>query len=383
MSLKHKYLFPYLIYLIINVLFVDKYTMRVTEWHYAVDALYLVIGGGLIYGLGRWKVSERISQILLCCGAILYSIILIGIQYHIDPLTLRVDRWSAIHYFLDDLLQGVYPYAAQTHLGGYGSPFPVWQILHLPFYALGNVGLSYFFGLGLFLFLMARCYSPRVSFMAFILIAASPAINYEVVVRSDLITNFLCVCALCEWLRHHSVRLKDHPYLIAVLTGLCASTRLATVIPIGFLYGYAFLQMDWKKELAFVLLAGTTFVLTFLPFALWNGEMLFFFEYNPFVLQTRQGSPLVVLLFGAIAVGWTIYNKTCPSHFCLKAGCLLTLLVVITFAYNMIDSGNYDLFSSAYDISYLNMAMPFYICEIASLLSPLSVSGTRPVSLGE
>ena len=61
---------------------------------------------------------------------------------HIDPYSIKVDRWSAIHNFLTCLLAGEYPYAAQTHLGGYGSPFPVWQLFHLPFYLLGNVGLS-------------------------------------------------------------------------------------------------------------------------------------------------------------------------------------------------------------------------------------------------
>ena len=31
---------------------------------------------------------------------------------------------------------------------------------------------------------------------------------------------------------------------------------------------------------------------------------------------------------------------------------------------DLIKSGNYDLFSSTYDITYLNMAMPFIICMI-------------------
>lgn len=67
---------------------------------------------------------------------------LAGMQYLIDPYQIQVDRWSAIHNFINYLVHGRYPYMAPTHLGGYGSPFPVWQFLHIPFYYLNNVGLS-------------------------------------------------------------------------------------------------------------------------------------------------------------------------------------------------------------------------------------------------
>jgi len=375
-----KYLLPIILYLLINTLFVDKYTMRVTEWHYLCDALYLIFSGGLIYALWRKPLCERAVKPLLWTGGILYGIALIGVQYMIDPLTLQVDRWSAIHYFLDNLCHGIYPYSAQTHLGGYGSPFPVWQILHLPFYALGNVGLSFFAALALFLFVIARSRSARTALMALLLVIASPAANYEAVVRSDLVTNFFVVCSLCEWLRYRGWSLKEHTFLLAVLTGLCASTRLAAVIPLAMLYGYAFLHAGWKKQTGFVLTVLATFALTFLPFFLWNGNQLLFFEYNPFVLQTRQGSPAGFLLFALLAVGWTVYKKDSLQHFHLYAGGLLTVLVVITFGYNMIVSGNCDLYCSGYDISYFNMALPFYIYETACALSHESASETHPSS---
>ena len=362
-----KEILPIILYLLINVLFVDKYTMRITEWHYLCDAFYLALGIGLIFFL-RWLQSRewQFFPLLLAIG-ILYGAMMITSQYAIDPLTIQGDRWSAIHFFLDNLFSGIYPYAAQTHLGGYGSPFPVWQILHIPFYLIGNVGLSFFAGLAIFLFILSRYDSTRTAFIALTLVIASPAISYEIMVRSDLITNFLCVCALCEWLRHKSIRLAEHLYMIAVIAGLCASTRLATVIPIGLLYGYAFLQLPWRKKRAFILMTLGTWCLTFLPFVLWDCQQLLFFQYNPFVLQTRQGSPFVLLLFAAIAIGWTVYKKEDLKHFSFHAGALLSLLVVITFSYNMITTGNYLLFSSRYDITYFNMALPFYIYELAHI----------------
>ena len=365
---------PFLLYLFINVLFVDKYAARITEWHAVLSLLYLCAGTGLFFCL-RWVQKRDWNfKSLLFIGGLLYGVAMLSIQYAIDPLTIQVDRWSAIHYFLDNMFDGVYPYSAQTHLGGYGSPFPIWQIVHIPFYAIGNVGLSVFVGLALFLYVIARYDSNRTAFLALLLTIASPAINYEIVVRSDLITNFLCVFALCAWLRHRSIRIEEHLLGIAVLAGLCAATRLSAVIPIAFLYGYSFLQLPLRRQFVFILIAVGTWGLVFLPFLLWDSNQLLFFQYNPLLLQTRQGSPIVLLLFGAAAIGWTIYIKEHRQHFSLHAGALLTLLVVLTFTYNMLTSGNYHLFSSAYDITYLNMALPFYIHDIVAGLSSESVS---------
>ncbi|MBQ6723357.1 MAG: hypothetical protein IJQ84_02465 [Paludibacteraceae bacterium] len=378
-----KYLLPILLYLFINVLFVDKYTLRVTEWHYILDALYVCVACALMVGLYYWKPRPKTSKILLYSAGLAYSALLIALQYKIDPIGLQVDRWSAIHYFLDNVFQGIYPYAAQTHLGGYGSPFPVWQVLHIPFYAIGNVGLSFFAALALFLFVITRSRSAHFALLTLILLMASPAIQYEIVVRSDLFTNFMCVCALCEWLRYKSVRFTDYTLLLAIIAGLCASTRLAAVIPLALLYGYAFLQSGWKKQLLFVLTACGTFVCTFVPFLVWGGNQLLFFEYNPFVLQTRQGSPLVFAIFALIAIAWTVYKKDHLQHFHYAAGGLLTILVVLAFGYDIVRTGNGDLYSSSYDITYFNMALPFYLYTIVWGLNHESVSETLPSSLGD
>lgn len=378
-----KYLLPILLYLFINVLFVDKYTLRVTEWHYILDALYVCVACALMVGLYYWKPRPKTSKILLYSAGLAYSALLIALQYKIDPLGLQVDRWSAIHYFLDNVFQGIYPYAAQTHLGGYGSPFPVWQVLHIPFYAIGNVGLSFFAALALFLFVIARSRSAHFALLTLILLMASPAIQYEIVVRSDLFTNFMCVCALCEWLRYKSVRFTDHTLLLAIIAGLCASTRLAAVIPLALLYGYAFLQSGWKKQLLFVLTACGTFVCTFVPFLVWGGNQMLFFKYNPFVLQTRQGSPLVFAIFALVAIAWTVYKKDHLQHFHFAAGGLLTILVMLAFGYDIVRTGNGDLYSSSYDITYFNMALPFYLYTIVWGLNHESVSETLPSSPGD
>ena len=65
--------------------------------------------------------------------------------------------------------------------------------------------------------------------------------------------------------------------------------------------------MDWKKQCTFLATVLVTFALIIAPFVFWEGSTLLFFEYNPFVLQTRQGSVLAGIIFFIIALGITIY----------------------------------------------------------------------------
>lgn len=354
------------VYLVINILFIEKYASRVTDYHLCLSVLYVLGTLLLIYFFRkklhtcahatRWTIG--IGLLFLCAGLI--------VQYAIDPHALRVDRWSAIHHFLTTMLQGDYPYGASTHLGGYGSPFPIWQILHLPCYFLGNVGLSIFVVLIAFVLTMHYCHSSKAALMVTVLLGISPAVWYEVAVRSDLITNMLLVAIIVQWLVHKDVKLMHSPLVLGVISGLVLSTRLIALIPLCVLYGYEFLHIGWKKQLLFLLTTIATFTLTFLPFVFWNGSTLLFFEYSPFVLQTRQGSWVVLLLFALIAVATTCIMQGKTSYVFAATGLLLTILVVMSFVEKMWQLNLWNgLFSSAFDITYLSTALPYYIIHLS------------------
>lgn len=265
---------------------------------------------------------------------------------------------------------GQYPYGQQTHLGGYGSPFPVWQILHIPFYALGNVGMSIIIVTLLFLWTLNRLYSPKVALVVGILLCISPAFWYEIAVRSDLITNMMLSAIIAEWLVHKNVKLINNVVGIALLVGLTLSTRLIAVIPLCVLYGYEFLQLNWKKQGLFLLIILGTFTLTILPFVFWQGSTLLFFEYNPFVLQTRQGSFLVLLIFACGAIGITIWMRGRMNYRTIITGLLLTSLVAMAFVEKMWKENLWtELFSSTFDITYLSVALPFYILHLSLSLT--------------
>lgn len=359
------------LYVFINALFVDKYISRITSHHWLIAIAYMIGVCAVIWGINWLLNNKKFSTKCFWGILIFFPIIAIGIQYAIDPLSIQVDRWSAIHNFLSGMLQGLYPYGQQTHLGGYGSPFPVWQLLHLPFYIVGNVGLSIIVVTILFLWTLYRLYPKKVAIAASVLLCISPAFWYEVAVRSDLITNIMLSAIIVEWLLHKDIKLNDHWIWIGCIVGLTLSTRFVAVIPICVIYGYEFLQMNWKKQSLFIFIVISIFALTMLPFVFWKGSTLLFFDYNPFVLQTRQGSWFVFLIFSIIAIGGTIWMRGRIAHRWIVTGFLLTSLVTMAFVEKMWQQNLWNgLYTSAFDITYLSIALPFYIeylsCSMAN-----------------
>jgi hypothetical protein len=125
--------------------------------------------------------------------------------------------------------------------------------------------------------------------------------------------------------------------------------------------------MGWKKQGIFLGISLLTFGATLIPFVLWKGSTLLFFEYNPFILQTRQGSGTALLIFIVIAVAITLYMKGDKQMRLPITGGLLTCLVTIAFLEKMWTENLWnELFAPTFDITYLSMALPFYLVEIAS-----------------
>lgn len=351
----------YIPYLCINLLFVLKYSQRVTSHYVLVCLLFALVSFAFFYFLKPIVSSLKKSAVWLFVSLVGVLLVAGVMQSFVDPYQLQVDRWSAIHFFLDELLQGNYPYSAGTHLGGYGSPFPVWQCFHLPFYLIGNVGLSILVVSAAFVYSIYKFYGSKTALYVWLLMVAAPAYWYEIAVRSDLITNLLLSATIVVWLKNKDIKLSEHIVPLACLAGLMASTRFISLVPIAALYGYSFLSLSLKKQFTFISVVILVFLLTFLPFVLWDGQSLLFFEYNPFVLQTRQGSWLVLLLFAVIAISSVVYASRNNKPLYLLVAYLLNFLVVTAFVEKMIIHNAWgELFSPMFDITYFSVALPFY-----------------------
>ena len=357
---------PVAVYIIVNALFVAKYSARVIPCGFKA----LTLATMLFHYLLLVDILPRFRSAKAYVPAIIVGLLgictMVCLQYTIDPYDIRVDRWSALHNPIANLLAGKYPYLASTHLGGYASPFPVWQFFHVPFYLLGNVGLSFFMVSALFFYSIYRFQGGRALSIALLLTTFSPAIWYEVAVRSDLITNMLLVATGVNFVIHKiSVQwLQRHTVSVAVVIGLLACTRIVSLLPIAILLFPYYIKSDLKRQVMLPLCFVVTFVLTFLPFVLWNSFEFFHFEHNPWSLQTRQGNGIDFLLFIPLGIYLSLQWRGDHINYYRNTILLLSIFVATTFIHNMVESGNYELFSSTYDITYFSTALPFCIMAL-------------------
>lgn len=183
--------FTSILYIAVCYIMACKYSMRATEHFGYVSMSYAVILALVTLLFNRRKtIISRHSEAIFWSMAVIMAVAMAAVQYHFDPMQNQVDRWSAIANPLTAMFSGQFPYSAQTHLGGYASPFPVWMVFHIPFWALGNVGLSEIFTALLFVISVKAAYGSQAGIKATVLLALSLNLWYETAVRSDLISNF-------------------------------------------------------------------------------------------------------------------------------------------------------------------------------------------------
>lgn len=352
----------------VATLFAAKYAMRVTP-HF----IWVAVSCFLVYVVMAWLLcGQRVrafgSKALFYAVLVAVLLVMLVVQYHFDPYQLRVDRWSALHFPIQHLLRGEFPYLAHTHLDGSASPFPVWQLFHIPFYLLGNVGLSEMFTFLLFVLSVRFRFGVRQGFLALLLGALTLNIWYEVSVRSDMISNFLLLAAFVNLLFLKGVRFEHHPLLLSFIAGLWLSTRLNTVFPLAILFFPAWLTFSVKKKGSTVLIALLALIATFVPLMLWDASTLFYYEYSPLALQTRQGHPVdpILMLLFAMLCGW--WWRGIESRYHFLAGVSLLLVPVITYGHTMLAAAEpLNIFDSWCDITYLDAAIPFLIMSLCAV----------------
>lgn len=355
------------LYVLVCCTLACKYAMRVTPlWGYALAGYALATAAAatlLPRLLRRWVGRDAALWVALA----MLAAMLLAVQHCVDPLRVQVDRWSALAYPLRDLLQGRFPYLAQTHLDGYASPFPVWMVLHLPFYLLGDVGLSLVVSVVCFVCGVRMVVGTRAALVATALLALSANVWYEAAVRSDLITNFLLLSAFINVSQARGITLCRHPWLLSAAAGLWLSTRLTAAVPLYVALLPCWLRLSTGRRALTPLVAAGVAALTFLPLALWDAHALFGGAYSPLVLQTRQGhvaDAAVMVVVATLLSLWSTRGGTARTP--LACGMALMAVTVITFGHNMAADASWgELFASRYDITYLDSALPFLVTALA------------------
>jgi hypothetical protein len=283
----------------------------------------------------------------------------------VDPIALKVDRWSALTNFLGACLRGDFPYAKLSHLGHPISGFPILFLLAVPFYSLGDVGWMQFAALAAFAVLSRREGGrPEVASVAVLLLFAQPGFHYEVLARSDLFAN-MTVAAWCLYGSDGSgeERSKGRFAAEACLWGALLATRGIAGIPFLLCAGAVFRKRGPAWASAFGLIAGLVAAAAFLPFYLWDPEA--FRAHNPLSVQAGY-APLACVLPVAGAAFCLGYADSGGGRKFRNAGLLIFSLVTACFLRAAMGRGWEDAVNaSGFDLTYFTLSMPFLILALA------------------
>ena len=77
------------LFLIINVLFVDKYASRITEYHWFVSLAYLIVGALIVWIVIKKLMSSIHASKWLMVIGLSFLLLAIVLQYFVDPLSLQ------------------------------------------------------------------------------------------------------------------------------------------------------------------------------------------------------------------------------------------------------------------------------------------------------
>jgi|TARA_B100000315_G_scaffold239327_1_gene258003 hypothetical protein len=335
-------------------------------------------GVGLTLGISqlfayrdRMVSFEKPANRLWCIGTIgtvvLQSVLLIKV----DPMSVEVDRWSAIHYFWDAFLQGEFPYAVTTHLpnGNTPSPLPVWMMMVLPFYLLGDVGILQpvlFIIISVLIYRMFSKSSDRL--ILFLIITLSPAFWYETLVRSDFLSCMvLGVCAITVIHRLGSGtnslwKLTN----TTIILGLLMSTRSVLAIPAALIVA-GISQNSVIRFFSLSFGAIPIFLLTLLPFYLWNSEL--FIANNPLILNANKSAPGLISLVLILSPILGFRIKSFQQRI-FWGGFFIFLVTIIPQLWLLTKTPfSKILYEDMFDVSYLVMGLPFMLVGIIGNLN--------------
>jgi len=361
-----------ILYLFVNTLFILKYLPRANVNVIMPVIVYCIFIIGIFYFYQKkiLKISEKSLKIISLFIFIVVISLIIIILVKIDPLSVRVDRWSAVTYFLDGLFRGEYPYAISTHVSAsnFPSPFPAWHYLNIPFYLMGDVGIGLIFFLIFFLYsfyLYSKSY--KRTFFLLLLLVLSPAYWWEVAVRSDSLSNAMLVLSIILILQSKSWTLCNCLTLTAVLTGIIVSTRLSAMLPIALFLFPSFLTLNFREKIRFLIIIIGMVLFLFLPYIFWDVQEWIFFSRNPFMSQSSVGNIYLLLVMIGIGIYLSVSWKNFEQY--LSTTSLFIFIFIFASQISLILTKGIQgsvFTDSLYDISYFSLLLPYSIASLTN-----------------
>jgi len=362
------------IYELINVLFVYKYTSRISSQPVPISLLYLIVATLFILLLFRraeFGLSLRAENIIYFSTITFLAILFTFLMFQFDPQKIRVGRYPAMHDWITRLFNCEFPYASRVKPSG----FPFLFVMAMPFYLLGDLGFFQIFSFIVFAVLIhLRHHQDSTNrFRCLFLLITAPIFLYEIVVRSDLFSNIVMLMlylAIFETLsqKEDGVNL----FVVGIVGGLLLSTRgIVLLIYIAF-FGYFFRRRIIHDGL-FLIYVLVGFILTLVPFLIW--DWIYFINFGPFSIQLAQ-IPSWLLILAIASSTYCALNIRSLKGIYSSVSLILFGVVCMAFLIRALDYGwHKTVVGNGFDVSYFCFTLPFLLIALDFPKRKLSSSG--------
>lgn len=358
------------VYALSNALFVYKYSARLTinpllaSFAYLVFLILLLV---ILYRNQTLKIPIVLQRRLFIAFVLTCAVALAVLMRQFDPAQFRIGRYNALHDWISRLLAGQFPYASTANPSG----MPFIFILALPFYFLGDLGLFQIFAFLLFAAAVYKRSSNNLqsALGAVVLLLLAPIFIFEVVTRSELISNMICIIIYLEVLEILIPRAK--PVSLAILgigAGLLLSTRLVGALILG-----CFLMHLFKRKIGsgilFLIFISAGFLATLLPFVIWDREAFM----RPLQIQSSYAPAWLIVAALMISIIAGALARTPKAAYTSIA---LTLFSAVAAAFLITVSSEgwaAAVTGSGFDISYFGFPLPFLLLSL--ILPEQGISG--------
>lgn len=351
------------LYLLINVVFVIKYSAEVTSHNYSLAAGYaaLVI---VVLAAARRVPARFFSRKLFFALTALYTGFWIVLLAWVPVESITLDRYEMIRLFWDNFFAGRNPYTPRVPGSNIPGPFPMYFYLALPFHLAGEIGYFSLAGVLVFAYLLRnhiRSEQDRIILLVALLL--SPAVAYGILCRSTLFVNSVLVLLYVLTVSGMQPDTGWKEGISAFFAGLLLSTRsIVLVVLLPFLVFLGVQRAGWRRIVLWGAWAAAGCAASFLPVIFFPG---FFPDNNPVAVQSiflPSWIPALVLLTMCLLASRyrSIHSLIAASGLAIFAlSAIHILLVIHEYGYQP------AIFHDGADISYLNLALPFVFFAMA------------------
>ncbi|WP_152286898.1 hypothetical protein [Flavicella marina] len=355
----------FLIYLFVNGMFVYKYGARqsyvnsislVIGYVFFVTAFVVLVSKRKFNFLSRNVFFNKLLIAVVLCFVLVFSLVV----FKVDSSTLTADRWAALEITIQGIIDGVYPYNRIDYVGNVSSNFPALGYLGLPFYLIGDVGYLQVFTFGLFSFYVFKeVRNVKYRYLLVFLYLMSPAIWWEFIAKSDMLSNLLLFALMVEVsIKKRRENFFDKPFKISLMIAFFLLTRGVLVIPIIIFFFRDFYGSKTSSKLQSIAIGILSTVLICLPVLLSAENIEMLINHNPLTLQTNKAPVFsYILLMLPFFISFRTQNYETSFFY---SGLIIFAIPFISMISIIFSEGwFFAIFDHRFDISYLSMMLPF------------------------